>query len=128
MRNDIFRKGLVLGILLLFVTASIVSALNTNPYSTSTSAKSGNWLYVGGSGPENYSTIQSAINNASSGDTIFVFNGIYYENIILNKDSINLTGENKEKTIIDGMNTPDTDTFFGYFNYLTRYKREIPKL
>jgi len=102
MRNDVIRKGLVLGILLLFVTVSIVSALNANPSSNSPSAKLGNWLYVGGIGPGNYTTIQSAIDASISGDTVFVFSGTYYENIVISKDSISLIGEDKHTTIIDG--------------------------
>ena len=101
MRNDMLRKGLVLGILLLFITASIVSALNTNSFSTSTSAKSGSWLYVGGGGPGNYTTIQSAIDAANPGDTVFVYSGTYYEYITLNKH-LNLIGEDKVSTILDG--------------------------
>jgi parallel beta-helix repeat protein len=58
-------------------------------------------LYVGGGGGGNYSKIQWAIDNASNGDTVFVYNGTYYENVIVNK-TINLTGENKETTIING--------------------------
>lgn len=60
-------------------------------------------LYVGGHGEGNYSTIQSAINDASPGDIIFVFDDSspYHENIIINK-SIKLIGENKETTIIEG--------------------------
>lgn len=61
----------------------------------------GNTLYVGGDGPGNYSNIQDAIDNTSNGDTIFVFNGTYYENILVNK-SVQLLGENKNITIIDG--------------------------
>lgn len=57
--------------------------------------------YVGGQNPGNYSKIQWAIDNASDGDTVFVYNGTYYENIIVNK-TINLTGKDKETTIIDG--------------------------
>jgi nitrous oxidase accessory protein NosD len=52
-------------------------------------------------GSDNYKTIQEAINNASSGDTIFVRKGIYTENIVINK-SITLIGEDRESTIIDG--------------------------
>jgi parallel beta-helix repeat protein len=59
-----------------------------------------NILYVGGSGPGNYTTIQGAINDANPGDTVFVYNGTYYENVIVNK-TINLLGENKNTTIID---------------------------
>ncbi|MBE3093872.1 MAG: right-handed parallel beta-helix repeat-containing protein, partial [Actinobacteria bacterium] len=42
-------------------------------------------LYVGGSGPGNYSKIQDAIDNASDGDTILVFSGTYYEAINISK-------------------------------------------
>jgi parallel beta-helix repeat protein len=58
-------------------------------------------LYVGGTGGGNYSKIQWAIENATDGDTVFVYNGTYYENLIVNK-SINLTGESRDTTIIDG--------------------------
>ena len=63
----------------------------------------GNTLYVGGSGGGNYTTIQDAIDNASDGDTVFVFNGTYHENIEVDK-SINLIGEDKKWTVIDGIN------------------------
>jgi len=66
-----------------------------------------NTLYVGGDGPGNYTKIQDAINDANFGDTVFVFNGTYYENIVVNK-SINLIGENKNITVIDGSNIVDT--------------------
>jgi parallel beta-helix repeat protein len=59
----------------------------------------GNILYVGGLGPNNYTFIQDAIDNSSDGDTVFVFNGIYYENVKINK-IINLIGEDKKNTII----------------------------
>lgn len=45
--------------------------------------------------------IQNLINNASPGDTLQIPNGIYYENIIINKSLI-VTGENKERSIIHG--------------------------
>ncbi len=59
----------------------------------------GNVLYVGGSGPGNYSKIQDAIDNASNGDIVFVYSGVYNESVNLYK-SINLIGECREKTII----------------------------
>jgi len=49
----------------------------------------------------NGESIQEAINNASSGDIIYVLSGTYQENIVINK-SITLIGENRENTIIDG--------------------------
>ena len=41
----------------------------------------GNILYVGGNGPNNYTKIQDAINNANNGDTVYVYNATYWENI-----------------------------------------------
>jgi parallel beta-helix repeat protein len=60
----------------------------------------GDILYVGGSGPGNYSSIQSAINAAREGDTIYVYNGTYCEGLEIYKE-IDLLGENKNTTIID---------------------------
>ena len=45
----------------------------------------GNILYVGGSGPNNYSKIQDAINDAMPGDTIIVYPGLYIENLYIYK-------------------------------------------
>jgi len=57
--------------------------------------------------PDDYSTIQEAINNASNGDTVFVKSGIYYENIDVNK-TVSLIGENRNATIIDGLGSGTT--------------------
>lgn len=54
--------------------------------------------------PTQYPTIQEAINRANPGDTIFVHQGVYYENIVANK-SVSLVGEDKNLTIIDGNGT-----------------------
>ena len=48
-------------------------------------------------------SIQDAIDNfASDGDTVFVWNGTYYENVVVNK-TITLQGMDRDNTIIDGM-------------------------
>jgi pectin methylesterase-like acyl-CoA thioesterase len=52
--------------------------------------------------PSNYSTIQSAINAASNGETIIVSAGTYYENINFNGKNIVVQGVDKTTTIIDG--------------------------
>jgi len=59
------------------------------------------YMWGGGEGPNNYSKIQDAVDNASDGDTIFVYSGIYRENIVINK-SVFLIGEDKNTTIIVG--------------------------
>ncbi|OYT61070.1 hypothetical protein B6U81_03935 [Thermoplasmatales archaeon ex4484_30] len=87
-----------------FSLFSIAIAGYTDPLEGNTKVINGNTLYVGGSGPNNYTRIQDAINDASNGDTIFVYDDSspYYENLIIDK-SIRLIGEDKEITIIDGM-------------------------
>jgi len=69
-------------------------------------AASGNTIYVDDDGGKDYASIQDAIDNASDGDTIYVYNGIYYENVVVNK-TINLIGENRDIAIIDGGGSGD---------------------
>ncbi|UCD13388.1 MAG: right-handed parallel beta-helix repeat-containing protein, partial [Thermoplasmatales archaeon] len=108
MKNyKIWKKSLVFGVLALFVGMSAIPSTGiTVEEKPSLPASSGNILYVGGSGPGNYSTIQAAINVANNGDTIFVYNGTYNENVKVNK-TINLTGEGKDITIIYGIDELD---------------------
>jgi parallel beta-helix repeat protein len=62
----------------------------------------GETLYVNTTGSNGvYTSIQDAINASSDGDTVFVYSGTYSENILFNQ-TINLTGENRDTTIIDG--------------------------
>jgi len=51
--------------------------------------------------PDDYPTIQEAINNAAKRDTIFVRNGTYWESVVVNK-SVSLIGESWE-AIVDGL-------------------------
>jgi len=96
------KKGISIIILALFVSVYFypnTSSTSLEEYVQPLLVRS--IFFVGGAGPGNYTHIQDAIDNASDGDIVFVFIGIYYEDIIINK-SINLTGEKMEKTIIDG--------------------------
>lgn len=52
--------------------------------------------------PNDYSTIQEAVNNANEGDTVFVSSGTYYEHVMVNKTGLNVVGENMDVAIIDG--------------------------
>ncbi|MDH5451497.1 MAG: right-handed parallel beta-helix repeat-containing protein [Candidatus Bathyarchaeota archaeon] len=58
------------------------------------------WI-VDDDGPADFHTIQEAINVAGDGDTIFVRNGTYYENVIVNR-SVSIIGEDKTTAIVDG--------------------------
>jgi parallel beta-helix repeat protein len=54
--------------------------------------------------PQDYLTIQEAIDAASPGDTIQVAAGTYYENVVVNK-AVLLIGENSSTTIINAKGT-----------------------
>jgi len=101
------KKKITVGVLLFFVIFSTFSTANTIVENNSTLTSNGKTLYVGGTGPTNYTSIQDAVDNANDGDTIFVYNGTYYENLIINK-TINLVGEDKNTTIIDGSKKGNT--------------------
>lgn len=101
MKNKIHVQSIVCGIVVLCIGASAISAYSIEP-SSSQPASYGNVLYVGGSGPGNYTSIQEAIDNSSNGDTVFVYNGTYNENIDTKLKKILLVGEDRDITIIDG--------------------------
>lgn len=54
-----------------------------------------------GSKEQPYQNITSGLENAVANDTVFVCNGTYYENIIVDK-TLNLVGENNTSTVVDG--------------------------
>lgn len=109
MKKTRFKKGIIIGISLLFVLGNmlIVTSKNDDPMTTIR----GVTLYVGGSGPGNYSTIWEAVLDANDGDTVFVYDDSspYVENVVI-YNKINLTGENKETTVIDGNGTGNVIT------------------
>ena len=102
MQKNIGKKGLAFTIIVLFICVIFQSEISAfdNVKKSLLFTYNGNTFYVGGSGEGNYSKIQDAIDNASNWDTIFVYEGIYYEKIKISK-SIALLGENVNQTIID---------------------------
>ena len=113
MNRTYVKKPLAVTIILLFISVSVIPSTGTTDVKQITMpTSSGNTLYVGGSGPGNYSKIQDAIDNSSDGDTVYVYDGSspYKENVVVDK-SINLRGEDRETTVIDGNWNGTTVTF-----------------
>lgn len=85
---------------LVILFGSVVIIIKIAPTTNATT------ITVDDSGGADYYTIQEAIDAASDGDTVYVYSGIYNENVIVDK-TINLTGTGKTSTIIDGGGSGD---------------------
>jgi nitrous oxidase accessory protein NosD len=101
----------VVGIILLFIGTAILPSNGQNIEKTSSSISRDDILYVGGSGPGNYTRIQDAINDSDTGDTVFVYDDSspYYGVLVVDR-SISLVGENNISTVIDGHSSQDVIT------------------
>jgi parallel beta-helix repeat protein len=91
--------GIIVSILLIFSAVSSVNGTELVEKNSMIIFCDRNILYVGDSA--NYKKIQDAIDDAVDGDTVFVYNGTYNELISINT-SIDLIGEDKDTTIING--------------------------
>jgi len=103
------KKIIFLAAISIILWAGITPISAINEHASSTSMSKG-ILYVGGEGPGNYTTIQEAISDATNGDTVFVYNGTYSENINIGK-KISVIGEDATNTIIDGVAGGDSVVF-----------------
>ncbi len=88
--------------LLMILSSVVPTSATTFSEQITHPLKTGNILYVGGLGPNNYTKIQDAINDAAIGDTVFVYDDSspYFEAVQIDR-SISLLGEAKQTTIID---------------------------
>jgi parallel beta-helix repeat protein len=111
-------KCIAVGIIFLFTGACIIPTIAQKVEKSSSQTSSGNWLYVGGSGPGNYTRIQDAIDNASKDYTVYVYSGTYYENIVIQTEGLTITGENKYTTTICSQNTTKNTTKINALNVI----------
>jgi parallel beta-helix repeat protein len=112
MKHKWLKESMIIGTIMVLIGASVVSALNKNITIDAKHLKQRNTLYVGGSGPGNYTKIQDAVDDANTGDTVFVYDRLspYMESLSIRK-SIQLIGENKTTTII---NSPHQMTIYSF--------------
>ena len=96
------RKINILGSLIIcFILILITIVPSTAVENVNSIQLTNRTIYVDDDGGADYTNIQDAIDAASDGDTIFIYDGTYIENIVIDK-SINLIGEDKHTVIIDG--------------------------
>ncbi|MBN2600083.1 MAG: right-handed parallel beta-helix repeat-containing protein [Candidatus Thermoplasmatota archaeon] len=110
-RNRFIKKGVSVVIFLLVITMTLhtTAALPSLSMRFFPVVARPTTLYVGGAGPENYTTIQDAIDNASAGDLVFVYSGLYTGKIQISI-SLSLQGESIGSTVIDGCKLGDVIT------------------
>jgi parallel beta-helix repeat protein len=106
-KNPKVRICVSFGIILLLMVTCFIPMTAGNTQKSQMEPQGGEWLYVGGNGPGNYTAIQNAIDEATPGDTVFVYSGTYLENIFIN-NTVRLIGEDKNTTIIDSNAHNDT--------------------
>jgi parallel beta-helix repeat protein len=89
----VFRRTVSAVMLAMLLTSTLALAFNIQPVKART-------IVV----PDDYPTIQEAINNANAGDTVFVRNGTYYEHVCVNT-TVSIAGQDRTTTTIDGNQT-----------------------
>ncbi len=82
------------------ITLCVLSTLSLTGHEMYAKAQVQTWT-VDDDGSADFSKIQEAVNNASSGDIIYVHAGIYNESVEINK-SLSLIGEDRDLTTIQG--------------------------
>jgi len=114
-RETIWQRILIGGII--FVILGVMFYPTEGDYFLNTNGD-GDTLYVGGTGPNNYTKIQDAIDNASDGDTVIVYGGSYGEIVRINKRVSVIGRENNDGQIPTIV--PKIDDYPQYMIYFAR--------
>jgi parallel beta-helix repeat protein len=94
--------GKIFGIALVFVMVGAM--LGGLPVLVREAEASAGTIWV----PDNYTTIQAAVNNATSGDTIIVRDGTYHENVDVNTANLTIKSQNgTANCVVSATNSSD---------------------
>jgi len=98
------RGKQLLGWRILSIIMTLAIALGTFSWAIPQVEASPATIYV----PDDYATIQAAVDAASPGDTIIVRDGTYIENVVVNKERLTIQSQNgAEKTIVQAADIED---------------------
>ena len=101
LKNSLRKNQVISTISTWILIGSIFFYFIMLPGITNIKSVSASIIIVDSKGNGNYTTIQTAINNANTGDIICVWDGIYYEHINIAK-TLTLIGNGSGNTIIHG--------------------------
>ena len=129
MESNMWKKGLVLGIIVLFIGASIIPSTGNI---VSENYSQPDTVYVDddynestpGWGYDHFDSIQDGVDAVNESGTVYVYSGTYNESLIIDKSNLLLIGEDISSTIIDANGLPDglyvTKNNFSIFNFTIR--------
>lgn len=90
----------------LFLAASLVFLFILLILGRGWGGANGETIIVDDNGPADFPKIQWAIDNATDGDTVRVYDGWYNESLIINR-SVSIIGNGSESTILNGTGNPN---------------------
>ena len=108
------RKGLVFGTVFLLVAAIFVNAFPMSVYAddpTNVWVDDDSASSSPGWGVTHFDKIQDGVDAVDEGGTVYVYTGIYSENVVIGK-SLTLEGEDADTTILQG-----TGSGYGIYSY-----------
>ena len=104
-QNDDFRTVLSVKMCVRVLPILMLAAAAVLVVGTGVGAAATTW-YVDDGGGADYDTIQGAVDVAGTGDTIYVYDGIYDENVVIST-SITLSGQSESNVTINGGGSGD---------------------
>ena len=129
MHNKLYKKGLILGIILMLFGVSVAPSTGSIIF---LNYEQPDTVYVDddfnestpGWGYDHFNSIQDGVDAVNESGTVYVYNGTYNESLIIDKYDLSLIGEDIDTTIIDANGLPDglyvRNNNFSIYNFTIR--------